>query len=61
MTRTQAQPEASATIYDPAEEDDMGTTSKLLAKIIGMTPAWLTRMSGRFCRVPPKTRRPCAT
>ena len=25
--------------------------------MIGMTPAWLT-FSGRYCRVPPKTRRP---
>ena len=35
----------------------MGNISKLLAKMTGMTPAWLTR-SGRNCRVPPKTRRP---
>ena len=34
-----------------------GSTSKLLAKMTGMTPAWLT-ISGRNWRVPPKTRRP---
>ncbi len=31
--------------------------SRLEAKMIGITPAWLT-FSGRYCRVPPKTRRP---
>ncbi len=31
--------------------------SRLEAKMIGMTPAWLT-FRGRNCRVPPKTRRP---
>ena len=34
-----------------------GKISRLEAKMIGMTPAWLT-FSGRYCRVPPKTRRP---
>ncbi len=31
--------------------------SRLEAKMIGITPAWLT-FNGRYCRVPPKTRRP---
>ena len=35
----------------------IGNISRLLAKMIGMTPAWLT-LSGRYWRVPPKTRRP---
>src|SRR6185437_4501350 len=34
-----------------------GKIRRLEAKMIGMTPAWLT-FSGRYCRVPPKTRRP---
>ena len=34
-----------------------GKISRLEAKMIGITPAWLT-FSGRYCRVPPKTRRP---
>src|SRR5438128_11688290 len=34
-----------------------GKIKKLEAKMIGITPAWLT-FSGRYCRVPPKTRRP---
>ena len=31
---------------------NVGNISRLLAKMIGMTPAWLT-CSGRYCRVPP--------
>src|SRR5215475_13474637 len=34
-----------------------GKIRRLEAKMIGMTPAWLT-FSGRYCRVPPKTRLP---
>src|SRR6476661_10049855 len=34
-----------------------GKMSRLEAKMIGITPAWLT-FSGRYCRVPPNTRRP---
>ena len=34
-----------------------GKIKRLEAKMIGITPAWLT-FSGRYCRVPPKTRRP---
>src|SRR3954454_7284019 len=34
-----------------------GKIRRLEAKMIGITPAWLT-FRGRYCRVPPKTRRP---
>src|SRR3954471_8367705 len=34
-----------------------GKMSRLEAKMIGITPAWFT-FRGRYCRVPPKTRRP---
>src|SRR4051812_10126912 len=34
-----------------------GKIKRLEAKMIGITPAWLT-FNGRYCRVPPKTRRP---
>src|SRR3954467_336558 len=34
-----------------------GKIRRLDAKMIGITPAWFT-FSGRYCRVPPKTRRP---
>src|SRR3954449_9713466 len=34
-----------------------GKIRRLEAKMIGITPAWFT-FSGRYCRVPPKTRRP---
>src|SRR5271170_1062291 len=34
-----------------------GKMRRLEAKMIGMTPAWFT-FSGRYWRVPPKTRRP---
>src|SRR3954462_12223704 len=34
-----------------------GKIRRLEAKMIGITPAWLT-FRGRYCRVPPNTRRP---
>src|SRR6516165_12096514 len=34
-----------------------GKIRRLEAKMIGITPAWLT-FRGRYCRVPPKTLRP---
>src|SRR3954447_11313699 len=34
-----------------------GKMSRLDAKMIGITPAWFT-FNGRYCRVPPNTRRP---